>query len=185
MAAMYPMKNRRTFMLILKNSGIGEVGSGADFHFVPRTVPHGSGGRRGSSVRVMNSNAGKKRTAHKTKAYIRRLEGLACSSVSNFTNKPVAVLPSRIRVENCGVIKREQLASGAHGLRKAEHLTHGEGNIRRIVLKVIFGRKAVLLAKNVVDIPIGLVRVELAVGASDLRVVRLDSTFRLRRIRGG
>src|SRR5579871_1479510 len=72
-----------------------------------------------------------------------------------------------------------------HGLRKSQNLADRERNVSWVSLKIVFAGEPVFRAEDVVDVRIHLARVELAARPFDERVVRLFSSFRIRRIRRG
>ncbi len=170
-------------MLVLKDSRIGEVTGGPDAHHVTGERPHGRTANQGRPcIGVVDLNPGEKTAAEKIQTNRSRSQRLTGCGICHLANKTIAVFPGRIGIEDGGVIKREELASGMHGLRESDHLADGERNVGRIALKVVLGGKAVLRTEDVIDIPVDLGGVELARWAFHERVEGLVPAFWSRRI---
>lgn len=84
------------------------------------------------------------------------------AGVRDLANKAVAVFPGRVGTQNGGVIEREHLAAGVHGLCETGNGADAERNNRGIGLVVVFARKTILLTDVVVDISVYLRGIELA-----------------------
>ena len=80
------------------------------------------------------------------------------------------LFPRKVRCYRSGVIQRNSLAPGLHGLREAQKLAFGKRRCIWIVLVIVLSGQTVLCAEVVVDIRVELLRPKIRLWTQDDRV---------------